>query len=694
MRLVRPAEPEEFARARSEHPTSPETAGKRSPLVKSARDEDSRPPAVVAALLEMTGERCAYCETPIDSDTAVVTHHRPPGNAVGEDGTVSPDHYRWLEHTWANLLPACADCVRAKGSRFPVRGVRSDAPEPWTDEDALILDPGREDLAAHLLYQVDGTVAGTTERGRVTIEVLALNRSSLVARRARSIEPERPARRPHTGGRPGARPGGPGAPVHGGASGPAGPGTGDPTANLTPDAFPSMAERGVGHTPAMALPRPSYDLNLPLAPTQATSYYGATKWIDRVVIGNFRPIRDLDLDFSTSTSEHGPWTVLLGENGCGKSSILHAIALTLIGGAYRRELAMDAGAYLRHRARIGRVQVYLTGDPQPFELTWGTGDTDFTGPEAAPVLLLGYGATRLLPRGPAPQRPDRAGAWVDNLFDPFRPLTDPTTWLLSLPVPVFTDVAEGLADLLALEDTAEIEADRRRKVVRIHQHASVAELTELSDGYQSMLVLACDVLRTVLTRWDQVGLAEGIVLIDELGAHLHPRWRMRIVTALRTLMPRVQFIVSTHDPLCLRGLLDGEVTVIRRNARADVIAITDLPSVQGMRVDQLLTSEHFGLGSTDDPELDDLWAQYYQLQGLPERGAEQEAQLAHVRARLDAIGVLGSTERDRLLLASADEFIARRRQVGDEGTRTSAAVTAELAALWTARLPGAPGAPR
>ncbi|MBZ2199027.1 AAA family ATPase [Occultella gossypii] len=642
MRLVRPAEPEEFARARSEQLT----AGGRGPLVKSARADGLRSPGVVAALLAMTGDRCAYCETPIDPDTAVVTHHRPPGNAVDEDGSVSPDHYRWLEYTWSNLLPACADCVRAKGSRFPVRGARSDAPEPWTSEDALLLDPGREDLAAHLLYQVDGTVAGTTERGRVTIEVLALNRSSLAARRA----------------------------------------------NLTPDAFPSMTERGVGHTPAMALPRPGYDLNLPLAPTQATSYYGATKWIDRVVIGNFRPIRDLDLDFSTSTSSHGPWTVLLGENGCGKSSILHAIALTLIGGAYRRELAMDAGAYLRHRARVGRVQVYLTGDSQPFELTWGTGDTDFTGPEAAPVLLLGYGATRLLPRGPAPQRPDRAGAWVDNLFDPFRPLTDPTAWLLSLPETVFTDVAEGLADLLALEDSAEIEADRRRKVVRIHQHASVAELTELSDGYQSMLVLACDVLRTVLTRWDQVGLAEGIVLIDELGAHLHPRWRMRIVTALRTLMPRVQFIVSTHDPLCLRGLLDGEVTVIRRNAEADVIAITDLPSVQGMRVDQLLTSEHFGLGSTDDPELDDLWAQYYQLQGLSERGAEQESQLAHVRARLDAIGVLGSTERDRLLLASADEFIARRRQVGDEVTRTSAEVTSELAALWTARLPGPPAA--
>ncbi|TDE94074.1 hypothetical protein EXU48_11510 [Occultella glacieicola] len=661
MRLVRPAEPEELARARSQN------AGLTSREHEAAATKIApgpAPQAIIERLLEMTGDRCAYCESPLEVTTAVVTHHRPPGNAVGEDGSVSPGHYRWLEYTWTNLLPACVDCVRAKGSRFPVRGARSDADEPWASEDALLLDPGREDLGAHLLYQTDGTVAGASERGRVTIEVLALNRSALVQRRARQI---------------GA------TPTPAGAGAPGGPA---PAAAV----FPSMTERGVGHTPAVALPRPSYDLNLPLAPTQAPSYYGAAKWIDRVVIENFRPIRDLDLDFSKSTSQEGPWTVLLGENGCGKSSILHAIALTLIGGAYRRELAMDAGAYLRHRARVGRVQVYLTGEARPLELSWRTGDTEFTGPEAAPVLLLGYGATRLLPREPVPERTDHASAWVDNLFDPFRPLTDPTHWLLSLTEPVFADVTEGLVDLLALSETARIEADRRRRVVRIHQLNSVAELTELSDGYQSMLVLACDVLRTVLTRWDRVELAEGIVLIDELGAHLHPRWRMRIVTALRVLMPRVQFIVSTHDPLCLRGLLDGEVTVIRRNAEADVIAITDLPSVQGMRVDQLLTSEHFGLGSTDDPELDDLWATYYRLQGLTRRSADQRAELDRVRARLDEIGVLGTTERDRLLLAAADEFIARRRQVGDAVERTSAEVTEDLAALWTARLPGAAGA--
>ena len=134
------------------------------------------------------------------------------------------------------------------------------------------------------------------------------------------------------------------------------------------------------------------------------------------------------------------------------------------------------------------------------------------------------------------------------------------------------------------------------------------------------------------------------MLIDELGAHLHPRWRMRIVPSLRQVFPRVQFLTSTHDPLCLRGLGDGEVVVVKRDPDGEVVAVTDLPSVAGLRVDQLLTSEHFGLNSTIDPELDSLFAEYYLLKAKPHRTAADTRRLGELaeaarrprRARLDA----------------------------------------------------------
>ena len=297
-----------------------------------------------------------------------------------------------------------------------------------------------------------------------------------------------------------------------------------------------------------------------------------------------------------------------------------------------------------------------------------------------PALLLGYGATRLLQKSTmtdADARVVRVETSSTRCF-PY----DPTAWLLSLDQEGFDDVAENISHLLALDGVATMARDDDRVFLR--QGRSKSDIASLSDGYQSMLVLAFDILRTVLTMWGSTALAEGIVLIDELGAQLHPRWRMRIVSALRQLMPRVQFIVTTHDPLCLRGVADGEVVVVRRNSSGDVVTIVDLPPVAGMRVDQLLTSDHFGLGSTDDPELDGLWSEYYRLKGKDRVTSAKAGRRDAVRTRLDQLEQFGTTKHDRLLLQSADTFIAQRREHGDKAVPTSAEVNAELADLWSA----------
>ena len=275
---------------------------------------------------------------------------------------------------------------------------------------------------------------------------------------------------------------------------------------------------------------------------------------------------------------------------------------------------------------------------------------------------------------------------VDNLFDPVAPLTDPTSWLLTLDDDTFDDVASGIHEMLALDQDAELLRDDDQVLLR--QGRTRSDIVTLSDGYQSMVVMACDILRSTMRLWTQSALAEGIVLIDEIGAHLHPRWRLRIVTAMRNLMPRIQFIVTTHDPLCLRGIVDGEVVVMRRNSEGDIVSLSDLPPVTGMRIEQLLTSEHFGLGSTDDPEVAELWESYYRLMALKHPTPEQTGRLARVRQRLDELEQFGTTERERLLLTSAADYIAQRRETGDAVAPTSKEMTAKLSELWGRYLPG------
>jgi hypothetical protein len=56
----------------------------------------------------------------------------------------------------------------------------------------------------------------------------------------------------------------------------------------------------------------------------------------------------------------------------------------------------------------------------------------------------------------------------------------------------------------------------------------------------------------------------GIVLIDEIDAHLHPSWQQKIMGILTYRFPSVQFIVSGHSPLIVAGCDRGEVAVLRR----------------------------------------------------------------------------------------------------------------------------------
>ncbi|MGN1142857.1 MAG: AAA family ATPase [Oliverpabstia sp.] len=79
-------------------------------------------------------------------------------------------------------------------------------------------------------------------------------------------------------------------------------------------------------------------------------------------------------------------------------------------------------------------------------------------------------------------------------------------------------------------------------------------LSKLSAGYQSLLWMMMDLAyREALLNPDLNDLLEvkGIVLIDEIDMHLHPKWQWNIIKALNTTFPNVQFIITTHSPIVI-----------------------------------------------------------------------------------------------------------------------------------------------
>jgi uncharacterized protein (TIGR02646 family) len=139
-------------------------------------------------LFDLTDGRCAYCEAVCKHvGYGDVEHYRPKAK-VTEDDT-HPGYY-WLAYDRENYLPSCQICNQyVKKSHFPIApgGVRAQQPgDSLEDEQALLLNPSVHDYEQHLEFvpsdetENPGYAKGISDEGKETIELMELNRDTLV----------------------------------------------------------------------------------------------------------------------------------------------------------------------------------------------------------------------------------------------------------------------------------------------------------------------------------------------------------------------------------------------------------------------------------------------------------------------------------------------------------------------------------
>jgi len=125
---------------------------------------------------------------------------------------------------------------------------------------------------------------------------------------------------------------------------------------------------------------------------------------------------------------------------------------------------------------------------------------------------------------------------------------------------------------------------------------------ELSSGLRNMIALIGDILiRMYDQQRDIIDPAElrGIVLIDEIDLHLHPKAQKDIIINLTKVFPNIQFIVSTHSPIPLLGAPQGSaIFVVKMDPERGVYTerLEDLEkNFKNLMPNALLTSELFDL---------------------------------------------------------------------------------------------------
>ncbi|MCP4397411.1 MAG: AAA family ATPase, partial [bacterium] len=123
----------------------------------------------------------------------------------------------------------------------------------------------------------------------------------------------------------------------------------------------------------------------------------------------------------------------------------------------------------------------------------------------------------------------------------------------------------------------------------------------LSDGYRAFLGWIGDLLFHVcMTCSDETSLLEnrGMVLVDEIDLHLHPKWQMRILPTLSKALPNIQFILTSHSPL-LVGSLEWMNVIAMKPISYQATSLKRISDgIHGLDADQILLSDFFGLSST------------------------------------------------------------------------------------------------
>jgi predicted ATP-binding protein involved in virulence len=121
-------------------------------------------------------------------------------------------------------------------------------------------------------------------------------------------------------------------------------------------------------------------------------------------------------------------------------------------------------------------------------------------------------------------------------------------------------ISQALTTFLGGFENLRVQEEPLRLMV---DKAGVAlDLSQLSDGERSFLALICDLGRRLALAnplLDKPLHGAGVVLIDELELHLHPKWQREVSEKLRATFPKIQFIATTHSPFVIQAMRPGEL---------------------------------------------------------------------------------------------------------------------------------------
>lgn len=346
--------------------------------------------------------------------------------------------------------------------------------------------------------------------------------------------------------------------------------------------------------------------------------------LTKLRVERFRCFDSVEINLRPATEPGSGWTILVGENGAGKSSLLQAVVYSLMdprpltalnstpwlmvrqgseeGALASMAVTLDDGATSRKTIE-NRQGAYIEQDG---ELLSGS----------LPLILAFSARRRVAKQGELPDTENFEIERVRGLFEPNLPLLAHDAFahlttnaerrqFAKVVRDVITQKLNGSGEdrMFPLVDAFELRGNggvttnaqllaQERFGLRYGQgyQAKVA-LQDLSDGYQAMLAIVLEILTQAALHGGAVpdpNQLHAVVLIDEIEAHLHPRWQRSVVPLLRKVFPYIQFVVTTHSPLVVASAEPGEVQVLTVDQDGGDVAVDVLDErLQALDADEI-----------------------------------------------------------------------------------------------------------